>query len=459
MKKPRFIVGLLVFLNLQTIGQAMTPKKAIQNFKATNVVTLEGMNIYVGNTLKISIPKESGKIIKEVSHYSLNESVATVTKGVVMGKKEGETTIISQVTYQNANNSYEYVEFITPVKILVGNLKLKTYYSTKFNMNGAQILKERESTYVSVGKTAKIVPALSYGVFTGIRYESSNPEIATVKRDGLNAMVTGVAPGKATIIAYANIAGKELEQKIVVDVRDATIPVSNPQDASDYTEESEWVGDRVYFGRYEQDNNFANGSEPILWRVLEVTDESVLLLSEYGLESKNINDSFTKVTWATSTMRQWLNETFINKAFTNYELSVIMDNKIHTPANTEWGTSGGKDTIDKAFLLSVEEATNPAYGFYSDFSKASASRIVRNTKYATVNDGYTNKTNGNTCWWLRSTGMEQQFAYFFTNGSGTYSYFVGRRNDAVRPAIRVKLSDISFAVNEKKGGYPYIIVN
>lgn len=459
MRKPKFLMALLVFLNLQTPSNMVPPKKAMQDFKASSVVTLEGIRVYVGNTIKISIPQESGKKVKKVSHYSLNEPIASVIKGVVVGNTKGEATIVSQVTYLNSDNTYEFVQYETPVEVLVGNLKLKTYYSTKFFMNGAQILKERESTFISVGKTAKIVPALSYGVFTGIRYESSDPLIATVTTDGLNAMVTGVAEGKATITGYADIAGTQLTQTIVVDVKEPTIPISNPQNGSDYDEESDWVGDRVYFGRYEQDNNFTNGTEPILWRVLEVTEDSVLLLSEYGLESKNINDSFKKVSWATSTMRQWLNDTFINKAFTNYEMKAILENKIQTKGNEEWGTSGGKDTIDKVYLLSVEEATNPAYGFYSQFYKASVSRIVRNTKYATINDGYTNKTNGNTCWWLRSPGMDRQFAYFFTNGSGTYSYFVGRRNDAVRPAIRVKLSDISFAVNEKKGGYPYIIVN
>ena len=112
--------------------------------------------------------------------------------------------------------------------------------------------------------------------------------------------------------------------------------------------------DRVYFGSYEQDNNYANGKEPILWRVLEVTEDSVLLLSEYGLDSKNINDSFEDVHLETCTMRTWLNETFLKRAFTG-EITVMLDNVIHTPDNVEWGTRCGNDTVDKVFLLSVEE--------------------------------------------------------------------------------------------------------
>ena len=34
------------------------------------------------------------------------------------------------------------------------------------------------------------------------------------------------------------------------------------------------VRDTIEFGRYEQDNDLTNGSEPIVWQVLEVSDES-----------------------------------------------------------------------------------------------------------------------------------------------------------------------------------------
>ncbi|MDD5936252.1 MAG: DUF6273 domain-containing protein [Clostridiales bacterium] len=453
MRTPEFLT------TIRTRREQQAKMKLIQQFKPTKVEKTPEQKVYVGNTIKINLPEFHDKVVKEVVFFSLDEKIALVNRGVVIGQNLGEVTILSQVTLEDKNHKLEYVQYETLVNVLVGTLKLKTYYSTKYHMNGEMILKERESTYLSRGKTARIVPALSYGIFSSISYVSSDEEIATVKNDGLIGLVKGKKVGTVTITATAMIGETSLTQSIVVDVKKPVIPVSNPMSGAEYTEEDDWKGDRVYFGSYEQDNKYWNGKEPILWRVLEVTRNSVLLLSEYGLESKNINDTFTDVTWETCTMRKWLNEDFLHKAFTNQEMSVIMNSTVHTPDNEEWGTIGGNDTIDKVFLLSVEEATNPKYGFYSDFKKKSVSRTVKNTKYATINDGYINKTNGNTCWWLRTRGFDNQFAYFFTNGSGTYTYFVGRRNDAVRPAIRVKLSDISFASNPKKGGYPYIVVN
>ncbi len=455
MRKPKFLVALLVLLHLQSSS------KAPADFPATSKDTMEVMKVYVGNTVKVELPQAEGREIVKVNYHSSDAKIAKVDRGVVTGLRKGEVIITSQVTFrEEASNTEEYYVYETPVNVIVGKFKLKTVEATKFLLNTTQSLEERASTVVSVGKTAKIIPALSFGVFSNVTYRSSDESIATVKNDGLTGLVTGHAVGKATITATANISGEKLEKSIVINVMKTKIPVSNPKNAKKYSKTDDWSGDRVYFGSYEQDNNLANGKEPICWRVLEVTEDSILLLSEYGLESKNINDSFTYMTWETCTLRKWLNSTFVNKAFSAYEQSAIIDSKITTPDNKEWGTKGGNDTIDKVFLLSMEEATNPAYGFYSKFYQASASRTVKNTEYATVYDGYTNKTNGNTCWWLRTPGSDGQFAaYFFTNGSGTYSYFVGRRNDAVRPALRLRLSDISFAVDETGSDYPYIIVN
>lgn len=452
MKKPDF----LTMLRMRKTSQSKVTQT--NQFSASIIETTEDLKVYVGNTVKVELPTVQGYVVKNITYYSLDSSVATVKRGVVTGLKEGEVMIISQVILEDQNQKIEYIQYETKVNVVVGRLKLKTYYATKYHMNGVMNLKERESTFLSLGKTAKIVPALSYGVFSGISYISSDETIATVTNCGLIGLVTGKSIGKATITATAMIADTILMKSIIVDVKEPYIPIANPTSAAEFSVDNDWEGSRVYFGSYEQDNNYANGKEPILWRVLEVTKDSVLLLSEYGLESKNINDSFVNVTWENCTLRTWLNETFLNTAFTNQEISVILDNNTHTPDNKEWGTSGGNDTVDKVFLLSVEEATNPNYGFYSNFLERSVSRTVKATNYAKINDGYESKTNGNTCWWLRSPGCDSQFAYFFTNGSGTYSYFVGRRNDAVRPAIRLKLSDISFAINEKTGGYPYIVV-
>ena len=49
------------------------------------------------------------------------------------------------------------------------------------------------------------------------------------------------------------------------------------------------VRDTIEFGRYEQDNDLTNGSEPIVWQVLEVSDESAMMITRYGLDKKRLS--------------------------------------------------------------------------------------------------------------------------------------------------------------------------
>ncbi|MDF2511288.1 MAG: hypothetical protein K0S04_1154, partial [Herbinix sp.] len=51
----------------------------------------------------------------------------------------------------------------------------------------------------------------------------------------------------------------------------------------------------------------------------------------------------------------------------------------------------------------------------------------------------------------------QYAAYVFSVGSITDSYYVGRRNDAVRPVIRLKSSSVVFGENIKDGIFSVII--
>ena len=63
------------------------------------------------------------------------------------------------------------------------------------------------------------------------------------------------------------------------------------------------VGDIVTFGSYEQDNNLSNGKEAIEWLVLDIQDGKALLLSKYGLETKEYNTGDYEITWERSTLR------------------------------------------------------------------------------------------------------------------------------------------------------------
>ena len=122
------------------------------------------------------------------------------------------------------------------------------------------------------------------------------------------------------------------------------------------------IGDTVSFGSYEQDNNTENGAEAIEWIVLEAEGENVLLLSKYGLDAQAYNSSDEAVTWENSGLRQWLNDTFYKSAFSEAQREVIIPVINVNPDNERWGTSGGNDTNDTVFLLSIEEAES----YFSD---------------------------------------------------------------------------------------------
>ncbi len=406
--------------------------------KGINITIPEAVTLYYGNTQRIKM-KASVKSAKMVAFRSLDEGVATVTDKVIIGKKIGSTSIYTTVLVKGSYYEYTTIVTVKPGKVIV----------------------TAEKERIQLGETTKIKTMVSSGVMKSLSYSSDQSEIAVVEKDGIYGIVEGKAVGSAIITAKVGFGGKIKAGKVEIEVVNAeapVLPISNPMDAKNYTVNEDWQGSRVYFGHYEQGSQGANGPEPILWRVLEVAEDSILLLSEYGLVCKNYNDTYENVTWETSTLRAWLNGEFLDTAFTNKERYVIQDTLVKNEVNKNYNTSGGNDTVDQVFLLSYEEAQNNAYGFQSGVSNKSKSRQMRVTEAALV-EGYANKENGNTCWWLRSSGITNQYAaYVFSVGSITDSYYAGRRNDAVRPVIRIKSSDVVFGEQIKAGCFSAVRV-
>jgi tetratricopeptide (TPR) repeat protein len=119
------------------------------------------------------------------------------------------------------------------------------------------------------------------------------------------------------------------------------------------------VGDYVWFGSYEQDNDTSNGKEGIEWLVLDKQGNKVLLLSRYGLDAQPYNTEYEEITWENCTLRTWLNETFINNAFSSAEQQRILLTDVYNSRSqccSKWNTTGGNNTQDKIFLLSYAEA-------------------------------------------------------------------------------------------------------
>ena len=199
------------------------------------------------------------------------------------------------------------------------------------------------------------------------------------------------------------------------------------------------VGDYIFFGAYEQDNNTSNGKEDIEWIVLEVKDGKALVISKYALDAEKYYEIGLSVTWETCSLREWLNIDFMDSAFNSVEKGKILTVNVSADENPETNSYPGRTTQDKVFLLSITEANK--------YFKSNSDRQCEPTKYANANGAAmgVNANNGNqidTCiWWLRTPGGSQEnIACVGYNGgisnNGDWSY----NKNGVRPALWIDLN-------------------
>lgn len=135
-------------------------------------------------------------------------------------------------------------------------------------------------------------------------------------------------------------------------------------------------GDIVLFGSYEQDNIRSDGAEPIEWIVLDVRPDRILLLSQYALDGERYHYRKESVSWDTCSVRDWLNTTFYEEAFTRSEQRSIL-------------SSGTSIYDDYVFLLSDVEAET--------YLPRAKDRICKATEYGSCQNVYVNPTTGGCC--------------------------------------------------------------
>jgi hypothetical protein len=201
--------------------------------------------------------------------------------------------------------------------------------------------------------------------------------------------------------------------------------------ANEYT-----VGGIVSFGDYEQDNDMENGKEPVEWIVLEVDGGRALLISKYCLDAHPYSDYSKKITWSQSSVRLWLNYTFIKALFTPAEQEKVLSATLANEATPGYDSYGCDDTEDQVFLLSYNEAMQ--------YFPTDADRQAQPTAYAIANGAYVDETTGNGWWWLRSPGEGNVNACGVrTDGriTGYGGREVYRTSGSIRPAIWVNIGE------------------
>lgn len=198
------------------------------------------------------------------------------------------------------------------------------------------------------------------------------------------------------------------------------------------------VGDYITFGSYEQDNDEANGKEPIEWLVLDREGDKALVVSKYALDCQPYNEMYKIVTWETCTLRTWLNDDFYHAAFSAAEQNRIVTTTVKNDDNPDYGTAGGNDTQDKVFLLSIDEANKY---FASNEARQCVPTAYAEGQGVLTSDSYTAAGGAVACiWWLRSTGNYSARAYSVGSyGYMDYNYDVNYTGYGVRPAMWIHL--------------------
>ena len=183
--------------------------------------------------------------------------------------------------------------------------------------------------------------------------------------------------------------------------------------------------------------------EPIKWRVLKTDGKDAFLLADKALDDQLYHAEFTGITWEKSTIRKWLNEKFMNTAFSSNERDGIKMTNVINDRNINYGTKGGNNTNDKIFLLSEEDVYNSkmtiVYGFTKDYSNFDEGRKCKSSVFAKAMGVWSDLENCR--WWLRSPGDSSRSAVYIKTTGGIYRIGTVVDGDLpVRPALHLDLS-------------------
>lgn len=230
---------------------------------------------------------------------------------------------------------------------------------------------------------------------------------------------------------------------------------------------------------------------PIKWWVLSVNGDDAFLLADTVLDRQQYNTVESAVTWETCTLRSWLNGYgadanavgndysgvgFLDRAFTEAERQAIQVTDVVNNDNLKFKTLGGNNTSDKVYLLSIDEAKNPAYGFTASssgneqfaesrrtFALSYAKRWTAKDWYNWIQDQLLQKKAETVNWWLRSPGdaYGKSPGTISTNAAHvTYvgyvdgiGFYVAGFDHFVRPVLHLKLNAASDAGSVSNWSY------
>lgn len=202
-----------------------------------------------------------------------------------------------------------------------------------------------------------------------------------------------------------------------------TYQSSSPNNS--FQDDNGYYVNKVYYFKY----------EPLTWRVLNpatgyIMCNQIVDSQEYQQfiykSGKNIYNSLScsifASDWDSSSVKQWLNDSFYNTAFTDIEKSYI-----------------NKSDLGNIFLLSYEDTLNASYGFSSD-TNITHTRTLKSTAYAQC-QGCWRDYRGQSRWWGSTPGVSSGIASGVGYEGGAYHDFDGCscNYEGIVPACKINL--------------------
>ena len=223
-----------------------------------------------------------------------------------------------------------------------------------------------------------------------------------------------------------------------------------------------WTGNYVYFGKY-------NGT-PVKYRVLS---PDTTMFSEGNSEAEKAHTMFLDCDgvlfedafrdewdannaneWSASDLYKVLNNTgddtsFINKAFSKTERSTLAESYISSHNRGREVQTYIKNnfkpyvalTGEKIFLLDVEDASNPVFGYHKENSNIH----IKNYAYEPNNGIYTSNIGKPTHYFLRSAGSEYSYFVGCAYAGGNLGTTSSATQIGVSPAFNLNHSSIIFS--------------
>lgn len=197
------------------------------------------------------------------------------------------------------------------------------------------------------------------------------------------------------------------------------------------------VGEYIEFGSYTQ----GSGGEvlPLEWVVLDKQDSRVLVISRYLVDFM----PYGSLSWEESSVRKWLNNDFLNSAFTASEAAKITDSVIPNNDNEVAAIYGGCNTSDRVFLLNDEEVVHYLSDYYvrqTDYTKWAKQRLEKSIDATMAFDTAYSDSDG-SAWWIRGAGRLYRVCCVNITGSINNNMMYGEEYVGVRPAMWIDLGD------------------